>query len=231
MSYRERPTAVRGVVLWERAVEPGQRRTRILPDGCLDVIWDGRRLFVAGPDSTARWHEEEPAGRYVGLRCSGGSGPALLGVPADEVRDRTPDLSDLGDARQIRALAGRTATDPQASLEAWLVDRAASWRLDPVGPRVVEWAGAGTSVSEMAVRLGLTTRQLHRRCLSVFGYGARHLTRVLRLGRALEEAGECRSLARIAALSGYADQAHLCREVRDLVGTTPALLLGELGLR
>ena len=220
-----------GVVLWERAVEPGQRRTRILPDGCLDVIWDGRRLFVAGPDSTARWHEEEPVARYVGLRCSGGRGPALLGVPADEVRDRTPELSDLGDTRQIRALVERTAIDPAPSLEAWLVDRAGSWRLDPLGPRVLEWADNGTSVSEMAEWVGLTTRQLHRRCLAVFGYGARHLTRVLRLGRALEAAGECRSLARTAAVSGYADQAHLCRDVRDLAGTTPALLLAELGLR
>jgi AraC-like DNA-binding protein len=231
VSYRERPTAVPGVVLWERTVERGSPRTRILPDGCLDVIWDGRRLFVAGPDSTARWHEEGRTARYVGIRCSGGRGPALLGVPADEMRDRTLDLSDVSDERQIRALTERTATDPVPSLEAWLVDRAASWRLDPVGPRVVEWAGAGAAVSKMAGLLGLTTRQLHRRCLSAFGYGPRHLTRVLRLSRALEAARESRSLARVSALSGYADQAHLCREVRDLVGTTPALLLGELGLR
>ncbi len=231
MSYRERTTAVPGVALWQRVVQPGQGRTRILPDGCVDVIWDGRRLFVAGPDSTARWHSEEPGARYLGLRCSGGRGPALLGIPADEVRDRSPDLSDIGTIGQVRTLTERTATDPAQSLEAWLVDRAASWRLDPAGPQIAEWAEAGASAAQMARRLGLSTRQLHRRCLSAFGYGPRHLTRVLRLGRALQSAGECPSLARLAAASGYADQAHLCREVRDLVGTTPARILAELGHR
>ena len=23
----------------------------VLPDGCMDIIWDGERLFVAGPDT------------------------------------------------------------------------------------------------------------------------------------------------------------------------------------
>jgi len=26
---------------------------RVLPDGCVDVVWNGERLFVTGPDETA----------------------------------------------------------------------------------------------------------------------------------------------------------------------------------
>lgn len=77
----------------------------------------------------------------------------------------------------------------------------------------------------MADRLGLSQRQLHRRCLPLLGYGPRHLSRVLRLQRALAAPG---SLAEVAHACGYADQAHLSREVRDLTGTTPTALRRDL---
>lgn len=77
----------------------------------------------------------------------------------------------------------------------------------------------------MADRLGLSTRQLHRRCLSSFGYGPRRLTRVLRLSRLCDERGSSVPLAQLAHATGYADQAHLSREVRELAGTTPARLV------
>jgi hypothetical protein len=124
VSYRERATAVPGAVLWERAVGPAPKRTRILPDGCLDLLWDGHRLFVAGPDSAARWHGSEAGTRYVGLRFSGGLGPALLGMPADQLRDQSPDL----DALWPSAAASRTRWGPACS--GW-PRRACRWRRWP----------------------------------------------------------------------------------------------------
>jgi AraC-like DNA-binding protein len=75
---------------------------------------------------------------------------------------------------------------------------------------------------------GLSARHLHRRCLPVFGYGPRLLGRVLRLGRALDQARTGAPLAQVAVGCGYVDQAHLSREVRALAGTTPTGLLREL---
>jgi len=83
----------------------------------------------------------------------------------------------------------------------------------------------------MADQLGLSERQLHRRCLPVFGYGPRRLARILRMSRALDEADAGRPLAQVAADCGYADQAHLCRDVLALTGATPTELLGELRQR
>lgn len=231
MDYRERTTAVAGAVMWQRSVGPAPERARVLPDGCLDLLWDGHRLFVAGPDASARWHQSQAGASYVALRFSGGTGPALLGVPADELRGRTPDLEDLWPSGQARELAERVAADPVAALEAWAVERAASRPADPLGPRVLGMAAAGTAVAAMADRLGLSARQLHRRCLPVFGYGPQRLARVLRMGRALHEARAGAPLAQVAAGCGYADQAHLSREVRALAGTAPTTLLRELGLR
>ncbi|MDQ6773319.1 MAG: helix-turn-helix domain-containing protein, partial [Candidatus Dormibacteraeota bacterium] len=228
MTYQERPIALPGAVLWRRCVGPAPEVTRILPDGCLDLLWDGRRLLVAGPDTTARQHQGQAGASYVGLRMAGGTGPALLGVPANSVRDQTPDLADLWSSGNVRVLAERVAADPIAALEAWAVERARSREVDPFGPRLLRMAATGTPVAVMADRLGLSPRQLHRRCLPIFGYGARRLARVLRLGRAVQEARTGVPLAQVAAGSGYADQAHLSREIRALAGTTPRGLLLEL---
>jgi hypothetical protein len=90
VSYDERPAALPDAVLWRRRVGFAPLASRILPDGCVDLIWDGRRLSVAGPDATARLHGSGPETTYVSLRFSGGLGPALLGVPADELTDSSP---------------------------------------------------------------------------------------------------------------------------------------------
>jgi len=42
------------VVAWWSVTSPGEREKRILPDGCLDIIWQDGRVFVAGPDTNLR---------------------------------------------------------------------------------------------------------------------------------------------------------------------------------
>jgi AraC-like DNA-binding protein len=228
VGYREDPTVVAEAVLWQRAALPSSAPTVILPDGCLDLIWDGHRLFVAGPDSTARRHQSLEAADYWALRFSGGLGPALLGVGADELRDRNVEVADLWSAREGRLLADRVAADPAGTLTGWLAERLATCQVAALGRRVFSLAEAGLPVSAMADRLGLSERQLHRRCLPLFGYGPRHLARVLRLTRALDRARSGEPLAQVAAGGGYCDQAHLAREVRALTGTTPSRLIAEL---
>lgn len=227
MSYHERASAVPGAVLWIRPVGPAATTTRILPDGCLDVIWDGSRLVVAGPDATGRQHLSPAGTTYAGLRLSGGAGPALVGVPADELRDRTVDLDELWPAAEARVLAEQVAAGPVAALERWAVQRAGARSTDPLGPRVLAMATAGAPVGVMSDLLGLSSRQLHRRCLALFGYGPRRLTRVQRMSRVLEQSRSGVPLAQAAVTCGYADQAHLSREVRELAGTTPTILLRE----
>jgi transcriptional regulator GlxA family with amidase domain len=83
----------------------------------------------------------------------------------------------------------------------------------------------------LADDFGLSERQLHRRCTAAFGYGPKVLDRVLRLQSALSLLGGVPgiNLAQVAADAGYADQAHLTREVGALTGLTPATVRSELG--
>jgi AraC-like DNA-binding protein len=76
-------------------------------------------------------------------------------------------------------------------------------------------AGPGV-VSRLAADLGLSERQLQRRCRAAFGYGPKTLQQVLRSQRALRLARAGGRLADVAAVVGYADQAHLARDTRRL---------------
>jgi AraC-like DNA-binding protein len=217
--YRERRVAP-GAILWESDGSPGT----ILPDGCLDLIWNGRGLVVAGPDAAARFNDG--GGRaHVGLRFSHGRGPVRLGVRADELRDTTVALDAVWSGAAARALADRVAADPVRAL-ADVATASPPAAADRFGVRVFAALARGADVAGLADALGTTTRTLHRRCLPVFGYGPQHLGRILRLQRALVRARAGTPWAEVAATEGFADQPHLAREVRALAGTTPTGLLG-----
>ena len=82
-------------------------------------------------------------------------------------------------------------------------------------------------VSSVARDLGLSERQLHRRCVAAVGYGPVLLRRVLRFRRfvsRIDADPAADDLAGLAAEAGYADQAHLTRESRELAGLPPAAL-------
>ncbi|GHI86686.1 helix-turn-helix domain-containing protein [Streptomyces xanthophaeus] len=218
--YEERPSsAVPGAVLWRAGGGGGV----VLPDGCMDLLWVEGRLLVAGPDTGPHPAGEVPGGAFAGIRLAPGTAPALLGVPARVLRDRRVELTDLWPAREVRGLAGRVAryADPAAGLEALVARRAdAAGPPDPLVAEVVARLRAGDPVAGIAAAVGLGERRLHRRSLDAFGYGAKTLGRILRLRRALGLARSGMPYAEVACAAGYADQAHLAREVRALAGTT-----------
>ncbi|MFC0433127.1 helix-turn-helix transcriptional regulator [Kutzneria buriramensis] len=214
--YREWATGLAGAVAWSRVVDEPEAH-RILPDGCLDLIWSDGRLIVAGPDTIA--HEmTSPAGRvYAGLRFMPGTGPSVLGVPAHELRDSRVRLDEIWPQRLVDQLTARVGAAPNRA--AALVDIARSRiEVDPVTAAVVTGLRAGRPVAMVADEVGLSERQLLRRSLAAFGYGPKTLARVLRVERALALATHGVPAADIAARVGCADQAHLSREVKALTG-------------
>ncbi|WP_028479784.1 DUF6597 domain-containing transcriptional factor [Nocardia sp. CNY236] len=227
--YQERPSRYDGAVLWTRVASDSRRPTSpVLPDGCIDLFWATGRLIVAGPATRAYQASEPEGSRYVGVRFSPGTAPAVLGVPAHELRDQRVDLAQLWPSSTVQALAARLAAadDRVAVLEGIVLRRAAgAGPIDPMVRRVVTALEAGRSVGAAAEATGLGARTLHRRSLVAFGYGPKTLARVLRLQRAVASARRGVAFADIAALDGFADQAHLSREVRALAGMSLAELL------
>jgi AraC-like DNA-binding protein len=202
----------------------------ILPDGCIDVLWNGSELTIAGPDSVAH-RVSSPCGTpYVALRFAPGVAPAVLGVAADGLRDQRPGLADVIGADDAQRLAESllAAEDASRHLERW-----AGTRLLRAGGRdrtmchVAALLGEGRTVSEVAAQVGYSERQLNRRSLASFGYGPKLLARVLRLQQALASARDGLPLAQACLAAGYGDQAHFAHEVRALTGQTASQLVGS----
>ncbi|MEU4802806.1 helix-turn-helix domain-containing protein [Actinosynnema sp. NPDC023587] len=220
-TYRERPAAGLDCV-WERTSDHPSSG-RVVPDGRTDIIrYPDGGLFVAGPDTVGHVTELGP-GRVVGVRFGPGVGPAALGVPAHVLRDQRVPLAELWDdlAALEDALAG--ADDPGAVLADAARHRLRAAPPDPLAGAIAASVTAAP-VAGLADDLGLSTRQLHRRSLHAFGYGPKTLHRVLRFDRAVKLAWTGVPFAEIAHRTGYADQAHLSREVKDLAGVP----LGQL---
>ncbi|MGV9314229.1 helix-turn-helix domain-containing protein [Streptomyces sp. NPDC003691] len=234
--YTERASALPGAVVWTKTPGPGRSLTPgpgaaprpVLPDGCMDLLWTPGRLFVAGPDTRAHPAQGGAGDRFAGIRFAPGTAPAVLGVPAHELRDLRVDLADLWGTAAAARLTERVdaAADPVAALEAVALEtagrRAADGvRPDPLLTRVAGLLAAGAPVAAAAADVGLGPRALHRRSLDGFGYGPKTLARVLRLRRALALTARGAPYAAVAAAAGYADQAHFSREMRTLTGMTP----------
>lgn len=220
--YEERASRIDGSVLWTVDRQAGAARP-VLPDGCMDLLWTGGRLRVAGPDTHAFQVPAEYHGRSTGIRFAPGTAPTFFGVPAYELRDRRVALDDLWPAARVRRLTERidAAADPAAALEDLALRRAAeAGPPDPLTVSVAERLRHGSTVADTARAAGLGARQLHRRSLAAFGYGPKTLARVLRLQRALALVRSGMPYAEAAYAAGCTDQAHLAREMRDLAGTT-----------
>lgn len=215
--YRERP-APGLACAWTAALPPGAEpfTQRVVPDGCVDVMWSACGILVAGPDTGPIPAVMRPGDAVAAVRFGPGTAPPVLGVPADAIRDARLPLRELwgGEADRL-AEAVAAAGDPLAALVAGV--RARTRPADPLVPAVL--AGlAGASVRDVADGLGISERQLRRRSLAAFGYGPKTLQRVLRFQRALALARAGEPLAGAAFAAGYADQAHFAHEVRELAG-------------
>ncbi|MFE6777048.1 helix-turn-helix domain-containing protein [Streptomyces sp. NPDC057702] len=232
--YRERRSRLAGTVVWERRAPACAGDVRVLPDGCTDLIWYAGRLLVAGPDTRAHLFADRPGAAHTGLRFAPGVGPAVFDLPVSELRDQRVPLDQVWPGAEAARLAERVAAGPEADrarvLEAavaarWRAGPARGGELAPSYARVVRGLRAGGTVAALARDVGLSERQLRRRCLDAFGYGPKTLARVLRMGRALELARAGEPLALVADRAGYADQAHLAREIRALAGVSVTELL------
>ena len=106
---------------------------------------------------------------------------------------------------------------------------------DPTIETAIAWLACHPAgqVHDLARLMALSERQLHRRFCAEVGYAPKTLQRILRLQRLLwlstQELTMWLSLANLAQSVGYADQAHMGREILTLTGETPQKLLTNAG--
>ena len=239
VGYREHPVPPRwrglAECVWTSTAPAAPEVIDVLPDGCMDLVWSGAELFVAGPDTAPHPFERRAGVAASGLRFLPGVLPALLDVPAATLRDArvpldacTPHSPGAGAA----ALAAGAPAGDGPHRRRRPAPRCSCPNPGCARPRR-GWRGAARPRKPRTTSAG-RTRTLHRRCLTAFGYGPSVLRRVLRFRRAvaLLRAGE--APADVAARAGYADQPHLSRDVRAFAGVSPtrlARVTPRVGLR
>lgn len=164
---------------------------------------------------------------------------ALLGMPASALGPAVVELEDV-----LGALAGelveRLAGAPSWPTRFAVLDDVLSRRLvvaapSPVAPevarawrRLVDTSGA-LRVDDLAREVGWSRRHLGARFRAELGLSPKAAARTLRLDRSrrLLSGPRAPSLAELAAVCGYADQAHLTREWRAMAGMTPGAWRAE----
>jgi AraC-like DNA-binding protein len=194
----------------------------------LILDFDSGRALLTGPrtrssvDGSLTWTR----GISVGLTPSGAA--RLAGMPLSEISGQTRFLYADWPSRlaaqpsweaRFAWLDNVFATDPTHDSVAlgdsrWCPSAAvlAAWWHLQRAPRV----------SAVADALGLTRRRLERDFHREIGLSPGEVARTARLQRSLVGLARGEPPAVAAATGGYADQSHLTRTMRDLVGLTPA---------
>jgi AraC-like DNA-binding protein len=221
---------------WQSRTFDQPRQTTILPDGCIDLIWQaGREPFIAGPMTVPVAASTSTGTVTLGVRFKPGAAAALLGISASEMRDSHVPLRELWPQVRLQEARDQTlaATDTLTLRDAASAVDALLRQAMPPDRFIADacrWFAhrPGEPASAFIAGSGLSERQARRRFHEHVGYGPKMLQRILRMQRVLwllSRPSPPRSLASLAQAGGYADQAHLTREMRALTGQLPTTLV------
>jgi AraC-like DNA-binding protein len=231
--------------------DTGFARRREPPNGLATLVFNlGRELRVEHPAKTLTAYPAGGA-FYSGLssvyavtetdRAQEGAqimltplgARRLVGFPLAEIGDRLVDPVDLfgAAARETVARLGEANSHSRrlAILEQEMT-RAFARPGRPLAPDLAFAmqrlrASAGrVGVAALAEEIGCSRKHLTMRFAHEFGMTPKLYARVLRFDRAVSRlrAGRVANFAELAALCGYADQAHLSRDFRAFAGSPPA---------
>ena len=213
--------------------------SRVLPDGCMDVIFDlgerersgdAPRSYVVGAMRTPLEVRMTGAVDILGVRFRPGGAAAFVRAPAAELTDRSVALREFW--RRTAELEERLhETPPEARIrivEDALLGRLADADAAP-DPRIahvsrqIERSGGSVPVKALHEAVGLTRRHLERIYLERVGLTPKNACRVARVQAALERirANPGTSLSRLALECGWYDQPHMNRDFREIAGASP----------
>ena len=225
------------------------QRQRILPDGCLEVIFHygdhfrqflgedhavvQPRCFVFGPLSS--FIEIGPAGRFCGIiavRFAAHGAGSFLPIPLAELTNRSVALDDVW-GKEGRKLASRVLEAADNSSRITLLEhffrtllkgRVNQDLLVRECVRRIMVSGGLHRVNTVLRGLDVSTRQLERRFMKAVGFSPKRLTRIARFQNACRHLQDNRmqNLTVIAHECGYYDQAHFIRDFKEHAGITPS---------
>jgi AraC-like DNA-binding protein len=214
-------------------------RHRTAPNGSAEIVCQVDRVpAIIGPQTGPDEYVVPPGTVVVGVRLRPCALAAVIGIPAVELVDHSVRLDDLCGTRAAAigemVANAKSAVGSAAVLEAGVLALLTEDSVpDPVVAGAVRRLQQGNvrDVASLAAAIGISRRQLRRRCEAAVGLPPKPLHRILRLQRflALTRRHDLahRNLALLAAQASFADQSHLSRECLRLTGRSPGTALHE----
>lgn len=192
-------------------VTPAASAETVYPDGCRDLI------MTIDPTGRPDWHISDlhtaPLYFSVGERMTFHGLRLKPGVAIDEGR----------------LLADVYARQPDAKGMAALVNE--HCRYSACVDEAIDCLATSASVAQTASRLGVSIRSLQRQFAAHRLMPPEFWLLLSRTRRAAAMTGSSASLAEIAAVAGYSDQAHMSREFTRWFQTTPGRVRSDGPLR
>jgi AraC-like DNA-binding protein len=230
--------ADRFLCFWTQTIvgSHGVYEHRVLPDACIDIVLiNDEPPVVVGPWNVSFVARLAVGTNVTGARLHPGRAPCLLGVPASELLNLTVPIADLKSALQSMRLE-EVIEQPNPAARRSILARVLSTSIQDSAPpdhavlAGIHWLSRHPQrrIGQLSRTIGVSERQLHRRFSAAIGYGPKTFQSVLRFQRLLKTAGDkgpAESLADLAVNTGYADQAHMARDVQRLANTRPTELL------
>ena len=211
--YEEKPSRSRFVDIIWRTHDTSDGTYLAAADACWDMIFirsvHGNRVLLSGPSSKITPVPYRAGNRNVGIRFHRGT--FLTHVRASAMVDTTEALPMPAD--ETFALAGLDWSMPTfETADAFIADleRLELLSDDPVAMAALR--GQAPAASQ---------RSVQRHVSSATGLSANRIRQIVRARTAAERLRRGESILDVAHDMGYADQAHLTRDLKRLTGYTP----------
>jgi AraC-like DNA-binding protein len=230
----------------------GPVRDKILPDGCMELIFHygdlfrqyreenvetQPRSFVYG--QITQFIEIGPTGKtgVIAVRFYPNGAEPFLQIPMNELTNRAISIFDLF-GRQGLELEERIVTAAGNGqriliLQNFLIDRLRTYnRCDFVIAdsikRMLQLQGK-VNVESLSRRFNISARHLERKFVSTVGLNPKLLSRIIRFQNIFKllQNGQIDSLTALAHESGYYDQAHFIRDFKHFSGINPKMFLNQ----
>jgi len=234
--------ALAGVVesYWTLDVQRPPAELTVLPDGLTDLTFDvggEPTAYVTGPLTRPETYRHDRPVSLLGVSLQPGAAVSVLGIDVVALADGWTPLADVvGPVAGELAEQVATAEPVQprlAVLDTFLAARlrgaVADNRVRQALDTILDRSG-DVEVEQVARDSAASPRHLGRLFDSWIGMSPKRFARIVRVQAALRllMASPDRDLADLAADLGFADHAHLTREIRALTGEPPSVLARRL---
>lgn len=216
---------------------------RILPDGCVDIVFNLAAAntqcsaVVAGPTTNPFSTPLTSKVDYLGICFRPGAFFQLFRIPVSALKNRIIPLDDLGDITThnlTEALQSSNNLDSQIGLiESTLTKYVVrihhnDCRLTAALKAILE-SGENIRIAELARVVHTSPRNLLRLFDSFVGLAPKTFCRIVRFQKLLRALKHKRNQKQLSAAltAGYYDQAHLIHDFQAFAGESPRQLLGH----